>query len=276
MPRRHFLTALLLAAFLGLPLGTPADEPPKNAKVSIHALSMEVSALRTLHQFQLTPAQLRSLLKLAPETSQRMGPRPAAQVSDEFRKTLAEVRDALIASPSAERTAQLEDKLDKLFRDEGPDLDDSIEIGESACKRAPEFLRSLSARQLAGYVSLYGDDFPDPHELLLDALEQSRKLPAKKWRALQADVAENVGQLVGGLDLEKAGETSDKVTQWLIQVRALKEEEFKAKREELEKEARQIAGNLGPLEVIRNQAEFHLAELLSNPRLEAAVSALLK
>lgn len=276
MPLRHASAAFFLAACFILSPGASADEPPKSAKVSLHALGMEVAALRALHQFQLTPAQLRALQKLAPETSQKIGPRPAAQVSDEFRKTLTELREALVSSPNAERTAQLEEKLDRLYQNEGPDLDDSIELGEAACKRAPEFLRSLSARQLASYISLYGDEFPDPHDLLLDALEKSRKLPAKKWRALQADVAENVGQLVGGLDLEKAGQTSDKVTQWLIQVRALKEEEFKAKRAELEKEARQIVGNLGPLEVMRNQVEFHLAELLSNPRLEATVSALLK
>jgi hypothetical protein len=62
----------------------------------------------------------------------------------------------------------------------------------------------------------------------------------------------------------------------LIQVRALTEEEFKAQRPELEKMARAIVGDLSPLDVLRHALVQDLAELLSNPRLAAAIDARLK
>ena len=61
------------------------------------------------------------------------------------------------------------------------------------------------------------------------------------------------------------------MVQLLIQVRALTEDEFKAQRGEWEKAARQIIGEVSPFEVMRHQLEYALAELLSNPRLEAAL-----
>ncbi len=58
--------------------------------------------------------------------------------------------------------------------------------------------------------------------------------------------------------------------------RALKDEEFKAERPELEKMAGEIVGNLSPLDVLRHVLAQDLAELLSNPRLVAAIDARLK
>ena len=58
--------------------------------------------------------------------------------------------------------------------------------------------------------------------------------------------------------------------------RALKDDEFKKERPELEKTARQIVGEVGPLDVLRHAVERSLADLLSNPRLAAAIDARLK
>ncbi len=49
--------------------------------------------------------------------------------------------------------------------------------------------------------------------------------------------------------------------------------EFKAQRDDLDKEARKVVGDVGPTDVIRHYMERALAELLSNPRLGAAVEA---
>ena len=78
------------------------------------------------------------------------------------------------------------------------------------------------------------------------------------------------------VDAEKASKVGDKVVQWLIEVRSLDDDEFKAQRTELEKKARQIVGDPHPLDVMRRAMEMTLAELLSNPRLEAAIAARLK
>jgi hypothetical protein len=69
---------------------------------------------------------------------------------------------------------------------------------------------------------------------------------------------------------------SDQVVQLLIQARALKDDEFKRERRDLEKSARQIVGEVGPMQILRHAVERALAELLSNPRLPTALEARLK
>jgi hypothetical protein len=137
-------------------------------------------------------------------------------------------------------------------------------------------LRLLTARQIASYVALYGDEFPDPLSRLLDALDQVRVAGPREWKQLREDLAEEIGPQLGGLDAAKATQYGDQVVQWLLKVRSLSEEEFKAQRAELEKGARQIVGTVGPLEVLRHVVENALAEMLSNPRLEHALTARLK
>ena len=161
-------------------------------------------------------------------------------------------------------------------RAETPEIDDGIEITDAARRRAPEVLAALTARQVATHIAAYGDQFPDPLERLLEALGKVRGLKEAEWKELRDDVSDEVGRLVAGLDIDKAGEISDQVVQLLIQARALKENELKKERPELEKIARQIVGKIGPLDVLRNAVERTLAELLSNPRLAAAIEARLK
>jgi hypothetical protein len=68
----------------------------------------------------------------------------------------------------------------------------------------------------------------------------------------------------------------DRVTALLDRAHRLKDEAFKEKREELDKEVDRIVGKLGPTDVHRHFLERTLAELLSNPRLAAAVEARLR
>ncbi len=95
-------------------------------------------------------------------------------------------------------------------------------------------------------------------------------------KQVRDEVSEEVGRLAAGLDVDKAGQISDQVVQLLIQARALQEQEFKKRQPQLEKEARQIVGEIGPVDVIRHVVEQALAEMLSNPRLTAAIDARLK
>jgi hypothetical protein len=62
----------------------------------------------------------------------------------------------------------------------------------------------------------------------------------------------------------------------LSKARSLSEAEFKAKKEDLEKEARALVGDVGPDDLLRYHVQRNLAELLSNPRLETAIKAKLK
>ena len=270
------LVVLAALAALGLPQGSSADERAKAGPASLNELSMEVAALETLRQFDFTPQQMGRLRKLVKETAQEAGTRPAAQASDRFRTTLAELRDALVKGDDDERINKLQDRREELLEKEDPDLDDGVEVTDAARRRAPEVLRQLTAGQVAGYLAGYGDTIPDPREQLLDALDKVRGLGAKEWKEARDQVSETVARLTAGLDVEKAERLSDQVVQLLIQARGMKEEEFKKQRPEMEKTANHIVGDMGPFDVLRHVVEQALAELLSNARLPAALDARLK
>jgi hypothetical protein len=267
-PARFVLT--LTAALYWVSPGGAADPP------SLNDLSMEVSALYTLYQFQLSPAQMEKLRRLARETAEKPGARQAPKASDEYRKTLGELRDALVSADDGDLIGALQEKLDELAETEKPEVDGGFEVTDAARRCVPELFRLLTARQVVAFVAAYGDQFPDPNERLLEALDKVRDLKPREWKELREDLSEEVGHLVAGLDPDKAVRVGDKVVQWLITVRALTEDEFKTQRPELEKRAREIVGDVAPLDVIRHAVEYALAELLSNPRLGEALAARLK
>lgn len=269
---------MLLTALLGIGLAVPAagDDKNQDVKLSDNDLNLEVAALQVLHSFQFTAEQKKRLQKLAPETAEPQdAARAVAKISAEYRKTLERLRDALLKGDDDEQILNLEQKLDELREKEQPHLDDTIEITDEARKRAPGVLRQLYARQVAGYLVTLGEDIPDPLEILLDALDAARGLKKEEeWKTLRDDVQDQVGRLAAGLDSDKAVGIGNEAVQFLIRVRSIKDEkEFKTSRTALEKEARKIVGDVGPMDVLRNLTENALAELLSNPRLAKVLAA---
>jgi hypothetical protein len=273
MSQRIALCLLLL--LFGLGLGA-AHQPPRNTPPSLHELSMEVTALQILYQFRFTPEQMSKLQKLAPETAAEAGARPAVKASEGFRRALHDLRTALVSAKDEEQIAKLAESLDELRSAENPDLDDGIEMTEAARQQTPPVLRWLSARQVATHVAAYGDQFPDPYERLVEAMTRVRGLKEEQWKQARDDVSDDVARLVAGLDVDKAGEINDQVVQLLIQARALTDADFKKEQEDLRRLAKNIVGDIGPIEVLRHVVERSLAELLSNPRLLDALNARLK
>jgi hypothetical protein len=269
--RNHCI--LLMVFGLGLGLPGARGEPEKNRPPSLNLLSMEVAALQTLHEFRFTDDQLVALRKVAKETASEVGARQAGKASKEFQDTLAELREALIDGLDSERIDELQEQLDSLHESEQPELDDEVEVTEAARQRAPEIFRLLRARQVAVYVAIHDEEFDDPYTRVVETLGMARGLGDKEWKVLRESIAEEVGWMTAGLNTDKATRTGEQVVQLLIQARTLKDEEFKKQRPELEKMARKIIGDIGPLEVMRHGVEKALAELLSNPRLSAALDA---
>jgi len=263
-------------AWLGLLSAGAADPGRQRGPQSLNDLGLEVGALQTLHALRATRAQMEGLQKVARETADRPPARTAGKASAKFRKTLAELRDALAANRDEDRINRLNDKLDQLRSAEKPELDDNMEITDEAREQAPRVLRMLTAAQVAGYLAGYADTMPDPLGRIQEALAKVRGLKEKDWKETRGQVGDEVGELVAGLDVDKAAEVSAQVGQLLIVARGLRDEEFKTQRRELERKAGRIVGDLGPTDVLRHVMERHLAELLSNPRLEAALEARLK
>ena len=274
--RRSTLSLLACAVLVAVLPARAADAPKENAgKDDLNALSLEVAALQLVHQMALTPDQMEAFAKLAKDAAPRDTTRKPAKVSDKYRKTLQQYHDALVKGDD-DRIDDLGEELEDLRDSEDPALDDQVETTDEARKLAPQALKLLGARQTANYLALYGDDLPDPVEDLLGALEKSHDPAEKDWKELRDDTAAEVGWLVAGFDKDAAGKVSDKAGALLDRARDLKDEEFKTQRPQLEKEARELAGDVSPTRVLRHILERDLAELLANPQLPAALDARLE
>ncbi len=262
----QFQMAWLLAwaaFFTGLAAG---GETP----VSSSKLKMDVMALRALHQFQITPEQ-RSALRQFPPTKSTPAPAAKDKISDNLRKKLSDLRQALIKG-AEDRISELENDLEK-----DQDLTDwelDLEITASVRSQVSNFRKLLSARQVAGFLALYEEDVPDPLSEMLQALELAPTIKAQEWKDYSASAAELVGRQEAGLDPEKINQAPGRVSHWLNQAKGLSEKDLEKKLPELEKEAPQILAGVDPLDVLRNIIDHALAELLANPRLPAVLDAL--
>lgn len=252
----------------------PAEDG--SAKENLTELSLEVDALQTIHQFALDKGQLAELARLAADMPARGENRGHAKAPEKYHKALSELREALRGDDDAaidERASAADALRDK----EKIELDDAVEITDAARKRAPGFLTQLRARQVAAYVAVTPDDDLDgPLERLAAAFEKARKLTGDEWAEARDETAEAVGWLVVGLDAEGAAKVAGRAKELLDRAHALKDADYAARRGDLDKEAKELAGDLGPTEVLRRVVEHALAELLSNPRLAAAVEGRLK
>jgi hypothetical protein len=254
----------------------PAANPKSGKEVipDLNPLNLEVTALEMLSQFKMTRPQLERLAKLAPVTSGKSSvPRPR-KVSDDYKKVLKDLREALLDNNEV-RISDLSAALDELREKESPDFDE-VEITDAARRNTAEVLRSLSARQVVGYLTDFADEFPDPREKLTDAFEQIRKLPVKEWEALRDEVAGQVGWLMAGLDTTAENRVHDRVSELLNRVHRQKDEEYTSQRAELDRAVQSIVGDVGPTKVVDHFVERSLAELLSNPCLSKAIEARLK
>jgi len=271
MDARSGMAALLIVVGVGACWGHESTEPQR--RFSIHELSLEVAALQSLHDFRFTPAQLKVLAKLAPETREDDRPRTRVRVSREFEQALLTLHKALSDPTDEDRLSDALEAYAKIQEKEDADLEDQVEITDTAKGKAPEILRSLSARQLATFLAGYGDEFPDPVEDLKEAIVKVRELSEEQWKVLRRVIGQSIGDQIAGLDGDKATQVSDEVVQILIQARSIDKKNFERERPSLEKKIQDLVRNVGPLDVIRNTAELALATLLSNPRLEAALKA---
>src|SRR5262249_21341753 len=149
-------------------------------------------------------------------------------------------------------------------------LDDGVEVTDEARRAAPGVCRRLKAPQLAAFIAEAAEEIADPLDVLLAALEEVRGLEPGRWKERRDEVAGQVARLGAGVD-RKADRLEGAVSALLARARSLTDAQFKARRGALERAARQLAGRVEPAEVLRHTAEHALAELLSNPRLGAAL-----
>lgn len=267
------VSGLVLVSPISLAEGSDANV---GDKPSLTALSQEVAALQMIYSLRLTRPQLQVIRKIAAETAGRPTKEQRGKASSAYRQILVDLREALADAKDDERIDKVSDRLEKLRTKEEPEIFDGIDLTDEAALRAPQVLRLLSAGQVAGFLTGVASDIPDPFQRLREALVKVRGLSPDEWAKYREEISDEVGRLVAGLDDEKAGKIAGQVVQLLIVARSIKEVDLKARQPDLEKRARLILGDTGPMEVLRHVLEQALAEFLSNPQLPGALDARLK
>jgi hypothetical protein len=255
------------AALRGLQAQAKAD--------TLIALSMEVLALQALDTLQATPAQLRAMAKVAAETAAKPRARKPSSASDKYKKKLAALRDALVKH-DADDIQVLSAELGEMQATDKIFVDNFVDMTDPARKRAPEILKTLSPRQVALYLATFEGLLHDPVEGMYLTLENSTKMGAKEWTDLRDAVAQEIAELLAGVDANQTKKTAEKVAALLDKGHKIKEADLPKSRADLEKEMKGIMGATGPVEILRHFMEKHLAILLSNPQLGNAIDARIK
>jgi hypothetical protein len=269
------ICCLILPVLLlpGMARGKP-PEPDAAARPGVNELSLQVWALQRLHDLDLTPEQLQALRAAAPETTEHPPrQRNKIKVSDKYLTTLRSLREALIKGDDDDRIAELQDDVEAMQEDDDLDIDDDVILTDAARAKAPEFLKSLAPSQIAGYVAAYQDEAPDPVQTLMDAADDARDADADEVKSILEDVSDDLGTLLGGLEPAKAKPHEEAVRAWLKKAKAMSDADFKAKRGELERSARELTAGVDPFMVLRHWVQRDVAELLTNPQLTAAIEA---
>jgi hypothetical protein len=233
---------------------------------NLNTVALEIAALQGLDQLDLKHGQFDALLQIARTTGDKPRKRAAPKVSAQYRQALLDLHAALIKRD--EKLADVEAKLDELADKEEATLDPDYELTGAARQRAPDVLQLLSAAQVATYIGYV--DVRDPVEVLAEALDSGRELKGTDWKEVRDEATAEVGKLLGGVSPSQADVAATKAGQVLDAVRGHAGPNQHAL---LETEMRKLMTKIGPLQVIRNAVEYSLAELLSNPRLVAAIEA---
>jgi hypothetical protein len=252
----------------------------------VNELSMEVAALRTLYLLKAGPDQneeynsydgIKNFLK---DKEIPQPPRDRlAKVSKNYLKVLTDLREAFITN-NEDRISELSDQIEELTSSESPELDDAIDLTPKSRGAAIGFLRGyMDARRIATYISAYGKEFPDPKGLILKNTRDTLGVwpPKAVWKDTRDFVAKEVGFAYAGLNEKLQEEIAVKVGELLDRAYGMTPaqllKEFSTPSSGLRSQLNGICNPYGPTDVIKHVLERDVAELLSNPRLGAAIKA---
>ena len=255
----------------------PKPKPPEPqfpAPTDLNDLSMRVAALETIYEFDLTDGQLRTLRTLAVGAGQK-DQRTAGKAPAKLVQALKDLHAALLKADDDDKIGDLKDTVDELKDDDEVDLDDDIDVTDTARGKTPEFLKHLKASQIAAYLAVHAEEVADPAEQMIDALNDLRSGESDDPDGDAQDSADDISHLVAGLDAAKAEQVSAKVLEWFKANRDLKDEQFEAKKAALEESAHKIVGDIPAMTVLSHWLEYEAATLLSNPQLIGAIDVTL-
>lgn len=250
----------------------PKDKEPEPALGDLNQYSQRVTAMEVLYELDLSADQLQ-ILRDACAGAADPRHRTPASASPKIAEALKNMEEAVLRRDDREQIAKLKDAIADLHDDDAVHLDDEVHQTDPARAKAGEMLRHIKASQLAAYLADHADEVADPVEHLIDTLADIRDPDADDVDVIIQETAAEVSRLVAGLDGAKAKAIADLAAAWLKNGRRLSDQEYAAKRGELETTAQKIVGDLSPIEILGHFLENEVATLLSNPELPHAIDA---
>jgi len=266
---------LLLVVMLGLSLcaanGAWFTAAPGVSTSPVRDLSQQVWALQTLRDLGLTQQQLKAIRPAIPVAAGSDTPAVNGKVSPKYVAALKAMREGLLKNADDDQIDDLQEELDAIGDDEDVDIDDHVTVTDGARAAVGQFMRLLSPGQVAGYLTAFEDDLPDPLAILMDAAGTVRDQSPEEFAATAAATGEQIGILVAGIEPAKYNPVAARVKDWLQQCRGLSKAQLDAGRAAVEKSALALLGDADGFVVLRHWVERDLSELLANPQLPAIV-----
>ncbi len=276
--------ALLCIVTPPAPLQVEAAKPKKKpdaaaespaAKEDLNRLSLRVSALSTIYELDMSAAQLHAFrdAAVASASTATLAELPESKdtkLADAFKALHA----ALLLPHNDEGVTQARNATSEAIADSSVELSDQIIPTPTARAKAAAFVKSLRASQLAAYLAYHADQVSDPVEHLVGTLAELRETEAKDAPAAIESASAEVASLVAGDDAHRDVELKTSLANWLKttndSTHALADEDFEAKRTDLEKSAEKAIGDVNSLDILGHWLQNEAATFLSNPQAAAA------
>jgi hypothetical protein len=251
-----------------------ADDSPTTAPaISTADLELQVAALTTLDELDVTPEQVKQLTAMAAETAAT----PAtdalpARGSSEYHTALLALRDAL-AGGEDDKVDDAEEKVDDLRDSQNIEPSVEFDITDAAKAKAPGALKLMGTSQIANYISMHSDEVPDAMDTILDGLDKCKDGSDADFASMRDEAADQVGLLAAGLDKTAADAVGQKVTDLLNQARQMPQKKLDAGRPALERAAQKITRSIDSFTGLRHWMSREMADLLSNPQITQVLAA---
>jgi hypothetical protein len=262
-----FLGAFLLPTIFAPVLLVRGDATPSE---TIAQLQLQTSALTTIDELQLDGNQLRKLQAIAAGCAD-----PTYIAPDEptgagaYRDALTKLRAALV-SGDENQIAQARAAAQNA---KGSTAEADFALSDMAKANGMSVVPMLSTTQYAKYISLHVDEIPDAATVLIGAMDQCRQGNDSDFVALRDRVVKELVALCFGEDGAGHPDLTRKSKALLEQARNMKDDEYKAERDDLQANARSIIEHHQGLanNELENWVNNQMVHLLSNPELTNAL-----
>ena len=246
-----------------------ADDTPTLSTID---LELQVSALTSIDDLDLTAKQLKDLHAMSSDTAGTSTPVPSGGKKDPSYHTAALGPEGcgwwvVMTTRSAMRktkSTRFEKKLDI-----DPNGEEIATTG-AAKKKADAFLKMLSTSQIANYISMHSDSIPDAFDTIMDAIDQCKEGNEDDFKSLRDEAAQQVALLAAGPEQQADSDVAKKVIELLN--KAYKMKDPGKHRDELEEQARQITQSIDSFEAMRRWMLREMADMLSNPQFRKALA----